>query len=224
MASYPIQNAPDMGGINSYWSTVSKYGGPMRPNRFAVVIPAPLIFGSSNGFTEELAYLCDTASLPSRGWLLDPYKYNGPTRIQPVTQEYEQFNVQFILRDQMLEKQYFDNWMEIIQPGHDWGFSYKKDYCVDIRVYTLSKSKDTEFTGTYSVTLKKAWPTSIATIPLTDADNSFGKLEVSFVYERLYRDDVDPQPSDFQLVDIPGTSIKREGGTRLPQIVPARIQ
>jgi len=222
MASYPIQNAPDMGGINSFWSTVSKYGGPMRPSRFAVVIPQPPIFPAGNGWTEELAYLCDTAALPSRGWLLDAYKYNGPTRISPLMQEYEQWNCQFVLRDSMLEKQYFDSWMEIIQPGSDWGLSYKKDYCVDIKVYTLSKSTDSEFRGTYGITMKKAWPTSIAQIPLSSGDVGFGKLEVSFVYERLFREEIDPQPTSFELVDTPGITVKRDNGTRFPQIVPAR--
>jgi hypothetical protein len=223
MATYFIKNAPDL-DLNGFWSQVSQYGGPARGNRFVVVIPTPKAMAQLGPqITEELAYLCESAEMPGRGWMTTDYRYYGPKQSMPMLSEYNQFNCRFILRDDMFEKEYFDTWFEIMQPGSYFDMNYKSNYAVDIKVFSYGKSVGNDVDASYSMTLIKAWPAAVAPIPLSYQDNNYVGLEVSFMYKRTIREEIDPKPAQFELVrDQNVNTITREGGTTFPPVVLAR--
>jgi hypothetical protein len=220
MASYFIRNAPDM-DLNGFWSHVNDYGGLARPNRFVVMVPLPRAMAQAGPqITEELAYLCESAELPGRGWMTTDYRYYGPKQIMPLLTEFNQFNCRFLVRDDMYEKEFFDSWFEIMQPGNYYDMSYKADYAVDLKVFTFRKSYGNEVEASYSMSLIKAWPAAIAPIPLSWQETSYAGLEISFMYKRTIREEIDPKPAQFELVrDQNVDTITREGGTSFPPVI-----
>jgi len=219
MASYPIRNSPDMGTINQAWSKITEHGGPMRPNRYVVMIPTPPIMGGGSTAMREFAYLCESASLPGRGWVATDYRYYGPKQLMPLLTEFNQFDVSIILRDLMFEKEYFDSWFELMQPGASYDMRYKDDYSVDIKIFTMSALADPQTNlvqATYSTTLTKAWPSTMAPVNLSYGDTGYGKLDLSFSFKRAYREEIDPKPFQFEIVQ--DATINNEG-TLLPQVV-----
>lgn len=190
--------------MNTFRAISDKYGGLVRTARFVAVIrPRGQDIIGRSPVIQDIPYLCETAEIPGRGFTNIDVRYYGPSSKFPFLSQYEDINMTFLCRTASLERQFFDDWMTIINPPNIWDFSYRDDYEAEIDVYQFgefgqegSKSPIPQ----YRVTLKNAWPTLVNPQPVTWADDQFQRIVVSFTYSHWYRRDRDPEPIPFDLV------------------------
>lgn len=185
---------------------MTRYGGPAKSNKFCVIFrPRNPQFNQLTGFSvnsdnmiRDIPFLCEVAELPGRGLETVDTRYYGPNQKLPFQSRYEDINLSFICRSQSTERQFFDDWMNIIHPNNTYDFLYMDDYSCDIDIHLFSDSLikvDDERQGTilqYKMTLERAYPILINPQPLTWADSEFLRLGISFTYTRYTRVGLDP--------------------------------
>jgi hypothetical protein len=227
MSSVPISNPPADLTMNDMLAYSSAFGGPAKSCRYVVrIIPqGSLLVGLGyNNFTQQLTYLVEAAEMPGRGFMMVEPRYYGPTFKLPVQTMYEDTTMSFLCRTQSFERQFFDDWMEIINPTNLWEFNYKDQYRAEIQVYQLAdygqRKADpndikpnatvapTAPLATYQWTIHEAYPSVVAPQPVTWADDNFQRLSITFTYTKWTRKGRDMQAGTYKLVN--GASI--EGG------------
>ena len=194
MATINIKNTPGNLSPSDFLSYIRGGNGPSKSSRFLVTIakPAGLQNGSFGGFENELAYLCEAAEFPGRGLVALDVQYHGPAFKMPYLTQYEDLNLTFICRDAFLERQYFDNWQQLINPLNNYDFAYRNSYATNIRIFQISDvASDAGPKAQYQFTIESAWPVLINPQPVTWADDNFNRLVVAFTYKRWYREGLD---------------------------------
>ncbi len=224
MATFKIENQPTSLRMQDFLSLSSKYGGLVKSCRFAVqIVPSGtnsfLISSGYGGFMGDLTYLCEAAEFPGRGFNMAEMVYYGPSFKVPYQADYQEAAMTFLCRSESLERQFFDDWMEIINPTNTFDFSYKDNYKCKINMFQFNdierNSGKTEPTATYVWTLHDAWPVLVNPQPVTWADDNFQRLTISFTYQKWTRPNKDKQPETFKLVeDALMLSSRTTGGPR----------
>lgn len=195
MASFQINNAPVEFDMEAFMSISHDMGSLARSCKYAVMITTPrgMLINQGNQsqqaigsgqITRDLAYLCESAELPGRGFENLELRYYGPTFKMPHRSEYMPINVTFLCRNNSAEREFFDDWMELINPTTTYNFNYRDDYASTIRVFTY----DEESKPTYSYTLYDAFPILINPQPVTWADDNFLRLVVNITYTKWRRE------------------------------------
>lgn len=127
-------------------------------------------------------------------------------------------NVTFLCRTESFERQFFDDWMEIINPTNLWDFNYRDQYRANIEVFQLAEypagTVNTAPKAVYKWTVWDAYPMIISPQPVTWADDNVQRLSVSFTYTRWTRVGRDTTPGSFTdnfisgrtVVGLPGTT------------------
>lgn len=209
MATIPINNAPTHLSMQDFRSYSDSYGGLAKSCRFAVAIrPVGALLNSSKAWiTRDLIYLCETAEIPGRGMLSLDLRYYGPNFKLPVQSQYEDINMTFLCRTKSLERQFFDDWMQDINPINTFDFNYRSDYEAKIDIYQFGEapipavdgpSKNgpqeapTEPEAHYQISLIHAYPMLVNPQPLAWSDDGFQRVIVSFTYAYWSRDGLDP--------------------------------
>lgn len=227
-----IKNSPSLADMDMLLSLFNSddYGGLARSARFLVRINpgsrSTKSFVARNGnFAKQLSYLCESAEFPSRGFEATDVRYYGPDVKYPIKTKYDDLNLIFLCRNEFYERDFFDTWMETINPTNTYDFSYKDDYVCRIELFQLSENQSTG--GPYSsgklsryrFTFDKAFPINVNAQPVTWADDNFHRLQVTFAFTRWYRQELDAQPmSDYDLVNNAETTRSvGEGGTTIPR-------
>jgi hypothetical protein len=186
-----------------------QYGGYVKSCRYMVRIRprgSILVQTANRAVTEQLSYLCEAAEMPGRGFMNIDARYHGPNFKIPFQTQYEDTSMTFLCRSASRERQFFDDWMEIINPTHKWNFSYRDDYSAFVDIYQLTDIPDNERpdTGpytpgnplaTYQWTLHDAYPVVISPQPVTWADDNFQRLTITFTYTKWTRPGLDKAPS-----------------------------
>lgn len=225
MATFVIPNAPNVNTLETFVSTVNRYGaGLASASQYMVVInpPAGPIFGTNTGdilhtTRQQLSFLCEQAEIPGKSLIVNDARYYGPNFKYPTQTEYTDISMTFLVRDEMYEKQFFDNWMMTINPTHTYDFKYKKDYCTDINIiqYSLVRESKDKNHPTYMLTLRKAFPIAIAPMSLAWGEEGFHRLQVTFAYTEFSRSD-DPVRAGFSYVSTDtGIPISVDSGSTL---------
>jgi hypothetical protein len=193
MASVAFDNIITELNMDRFRGVSNDKGGPAKSNRFLVQIndgPTNL----NNSIRNDLTFLCEAAELPGRGFMSTDIRYYGPNFKAPYQSVYEDLNLTFICRDEFFEREFFDNWMSVINPVSTFNFEYKDNYTGEI---VLQQYSDYENDATYSFNFDKAYPILVSPQPATWADDNFHRLTVSFTYIRWYRKNLDRiQPID----------------------------
>lgn len=195
MASINIENAPTALDMQTFRAISASYGSLAKSCRFAVKITPT---GISNPLTQyvstmfrDLVYLCEVAEFPGRGFQNVDLRYYGPNFKMPFQSTYEDINLTFLCRAQSLERQLFDDWMDLINPITSYDFNYRDDYASQIDIYQFSEFKAEGSTvgpsAEYMFTLKDAWPVLVNPQPVTWADDQFLRLGVTFTYTKWSR-------------------------------------
>jgi hypothetical protein len=154
-------------------------------------------------------------------------RYYGPSFKLPFQTTYEDINMTFLCRTTSLERQFFDDWLLVINPINTWDFNYRDDYRAEIDIFQFGEfseddngsfsdmSSSTGPEAVYKFTLHNAYPVLVNPQPATWADvDQFQRLIVSFTYTHWSRKGLDPEPSvtDPNKVDLvrgrPGGNIK----------------
>jgi len=210
MASFQTQNAPASTTMLDFRGAIEKLGGPAKQCRFAVRIQPPqALLGAYQGLIKDLVFLCEAAEFPGRG--LDPIevKYYGPSFERPYAPAYvKQTDLTFICRSESYEREFFDDWMEYINPSSTFDFKYSTSYMSEIQVFQFADyAKEANSNApkpVYQWTLLKAWPIVVNPQPITWADTSdILRLSVRFSYKNWYRPNKDSTGTQRDIVIQP---------------------
>lgn len=167
------------GSISDFKSSFSK--DVARTSRFDVNIATPLVLIPYVSTAKNLTYRCDSAQLPGRTFATAEQKIgSNPVEKYPYLTTYNDIDLTFILTDDMNEKVFFDNWMELINPSYSFNYQYKSEYATVITI----NQYDVTNTLTYQVDLFDAYPISINQLDLDWSSEGFHKLSVTFAYTR----------------------------------------
>jgi hypothetical protein len=198
MASYKIENAPTELDVQSFRSVAYKYGSLAKTCRFVVQIIPPLSIRQNERIKvdpKDFTYLCEATEFPGRAFNSADIRYYGPSFKLPYQPVYEDINMTFLCREQSLEREFFDDWMELINPTNTFNFNYRDNYSTSIKLFQFADwpefADDTGPKVTYAFTLEYAYPTIINSQPVTWADDQFQRLTVSFTYFKWYREGKD---------------------------------
>lgn len=227
-----IPSAPTKTSMIDFNSLYSKYGDLAKSSRFLVMVqPPPAVLKTDNGDSfpiEDLIYLCESAELPGRGFMSSDIRYYGPNFKVPYQSTYEDINLTFLCRDQFIERNFFDNWMSVINPVNSYDFAYRNTYLSTIYIWQMSdvdlkSSQSTQSDSgqsRYLFALEKAYPILVNPQPVTWADDNFHRITVTFSYTRWYR------PNLEKIVNDDGGSLIKDGsqvvtnnGTTLPYVL-----
>ena len=211
MATFKIDNQPTLLTMNDFRSQSSRQGGLAKSCKFAVqILPSGTSSfltsaGYGGDFMGQFTYLCESAEFPGRGFNMADMRYYGPSFKVPYQADYQETAMTFLCRNESIERQFFDDWMEIINPTDTFDFAYKDDYKCQINMFQFSdverNSSKTEPVATYVWTLHDAWPVLVSPQPVTWADDNFQRLAISFSYTKWTRPNKDKKSGTFKLVE-----------------------
>jgi hypothetical protein len=158
-----------------------------RPSRFDVFIPAPPGSDSNpfnNGIIDMslLSFRCETAQLPGKHLSTVEQKTYGPFEKFPFHASYGDVDMTFIVDGDMIEKVFFDYWIDYINSIGNYDTAYKTDYCSDITI----NQYDVTNKNTYAVTLVDAFPINVNQLDLDWSSDGHHKLTVTFAYTYWY--------------------------------------
>lgn len=207
MSNIPVTNPLTRLSMNDVKAINSMYGGLAKSARFAVkIMPARMHLTSSYGpFLKDFTYLCEAAEMPGRGFMNLDVRYYGPNQKLPFQSQYEDTTMTFLCRSESYERQFFDDWMEMINPTNSFDFSYRSDYETTIDIIQLAEYGANAAVGpnqpaslarpkeTYKITLFNAFPLLVNPQPMTWADDQVQRLAVTFTYHKWRRVGYDPQ-------------------------------
>jgi hypothetical protein len=137
--------------------------------------------------SEDLTYLCEATEFPGRGFNNVDLRYYGPNFKLPFQTTYEDINMTFVCRSQALEREFFDDWMEQINPTSHFDFEYRDSYSTEITIFQMAEYGDFTHEPTYSFSLFDAYPVLVNAQPVTWADDNFLRLTVTFTYTKWRR-------------------------------------
>jgi hypothetical protein len=203
MASFVPTNAPQNLNMNSFLSAINReeWGGLAKSCRFIAVIrpQGDAILKQSGLIKDDLHYLCEAAEFPGRGLQSVDLRYYGPNFKMPYQTSYEDLNMTFLCRTEGYERQFFDDWMEIINPTKTFDFEYRDNYRSQIEIYHYGDVGSSDGRGNvnhipkYSFTIHEAYPTLVNAQPVTWADDQFLRLGITFTYSWWSRNGWDPK-------------------------------
>ena len=149
-----------------------------RPNRFDVNIPIPLTLIQYRNISQRLTFRCENANLPGRTISTTDQKIYNIVEKFPNQTTYQDMDMTFIVGGDMAEKQFFDAWLELINPTTNFNFKYKGDYSTSITV----NQYDINNNLTYTIELVDAYPIAVNQLDLDWSNDGYHKLTVVFAY------------------------------------------
>jgi len=164
------------GNINNFINSFQK--DLARQNRFDVSIPIPLTLIQYRSISQQLTFRCENANLPGRTINTTDQKIYNITEKFPNQTSYQDMDLTFIVGGDMAEKQFFDAWLELINPSTNFNFKYKSDYATSITINQYDITNNL----TYSVELIDAFPIAVNQMDLDWSNDGIHKLTVVFAY------------------------------------------
>ena len=210
MPSYQIDNQPTFLRMQDFFAYSSAFGSLAKSCRFAVQITPSGINSTLSklgygDFMRQFTYLCESAEFPGRGFDMADISYYGPSFKMPYRTNYQETAMTFLCRTDSYERQFFDDWMEVINPTNTFDFAYKDNYKCEINMFQFGEqaatSNQSEPLATYAWTFHDAWPIIVNPQPVTWADDNFQRLAISFSYTKWTRKNRDPKSGTFKLVN-----------------------
>lgn len=202
MATFNITNPASAMDMNSAYRIMEKYNGLAKSCRFFVRINQIDKIQTSRArvAARDFEYLCETTDLPGRGFVSADIRYYGPNFKMPVQTQYEDINFTFLCRNKSLEREFFDDWMDYMNPNTSFDFKYRDQYSTSIDIFQISEypdaSVEADIPGTvrdigkaeYKLTLHNAYPILLNAQPLNWSDFNYLRLVVSFTYTHWGRE------------------------------------
>jgi hypothetical protein len=218
MVAFPFQNAIHPVDPNTFRALIARYGDLARSCLFMVRIMPK--FGTRA--VESLMYLCESAEIPGRAFETQEVRTYGSTYRRPFISAYSDVTLTFICTGEMLEKNFFDNWMQAINPTDYYDFNYADTYLSKIDVFQYS-SAGQQVNGntlrcTYQMTFMDAFPVTINPMPTSWAEDGVHRLQVQFSCSQVVRP-YDPIKGSTQTnTIIQGGNIQNSGNIFRPVI------
>jgi hypothetical protein len=215
--TFPITNAPKNLELQTWKSIMDKYGGPAKVARFVCMFHPCNLQQKDTTKATELTYMCEATEYPGRGFMSTDIRYYGPSFKAPFHTTYDDIVLNFLVRANFQEREFFDDWMNLIQPINEYNFRYRRDYATTIDMFQMADFgfdfDPNNAMANYKFTLDKAYPVLIAAQPVNWGDENFHRLSVTFTYQRWYRSIEETKTNKFKLVQ---QHMITDGGTYIP--------
>lgn len=142
---------------------------------------------SNASLSRYLALQCETTELPGRSLQTHDARVYGPNYKVPYVSSYGsdgRITLSFICTNDFYERKLFDRWIEAINPSDTHNLRYAKGehtrYLTNIKIVQF----DDFIKQIYAVELKDAFPVSIASQPLSWAEDNFHRVTVEFAFTK----------------------------------------
>lgn len=182
------QNPPSDLPLTRFRAVSDSYGSLAKQCRFIVrITPSGSSVASLGTALQDFIYLCEAAEYPGRGMDIMENRYYGPTFNLPRNSKYAGvIDLSFICRTESIERQIFDDWMDIINPINTFNFEYRTNYAAQVDVFQFAEYPQQQGASApkavYQWSLVDAWPMQLSEQQVTWADNDILRLSVSFSY------------------------------------------
>ena len=164
----------------------SKIGGFAKGNRYNVSFVG-LPTGLSAAVNENLQYLCESVSLPTKGIASTAQDIYGPPREIPYRETFTEAALSFIVDDAFTIKRFFDAWQERIINPETGNVNYWTNFVATINITRLSNDASGFETATdkYKIELREAYPSVVGEVALGHSQGTdILKLSVTFKYRK----------------------------------------
>ena len=164
----------------------SKIGGFAKGNRYNVSFVG-LPTGLSPAVNENLQYLCESVSLPTKGIASNAHDVYGPPREIPYRETFTEAALSFIVDDAFTVKRFFDQWQEKIINVETGNVNYWNNFVATINITRLSNDATSfaDATDKYKIELREAYPSAVGEIALGHSQGTdILKLSVTFKYRK----------------------------------------
>jgi len=164
----------------------SKIGGFAKGNRYNVTF-GNLPAGLSTTVNENLQYLCESVSLPTKGIASNAQDVYGPPREIPYRETFTEAALSFILDDAFTVKRFFDKWQENIINVETGNVNYWNNFVATINITRLSNDATSfaDATDMYKIELREAYPSAVGEIALGHTQGGeILRLSVTFKYRK----------------------------------------
>jgi len=164
--------------LSTFLHNILQADGLSKPSRFicSVTNPPGLSFPLMEAGYLDL--LCHQAELPGVTLATSDIKIYGPSSKFPYQRTYSDLTLSFYVTNAMLEKQFFDAWMQVINPLETFDFAYKTDYITTISVFQFDELGNV----TYAVDFLEAYPIAVDRMGLDWSQDGFHQLPITFAY------------------------------------------
>ena len=164
----------------------SKIGGFAKGNRYNVRFVG-LPTGLSTAANEDLQYLCESVSLPTKGIASNAHDVYGPPREIPYRETFTEAALSFIVDDAFTVKRFFDQWQEKIINVETGNVHYWNNFVATINITRLSNDATSfaDATDKYKIELREAYPSAVGEIALGHTQGGeILRLSVTFKYRK----------------------------------------
>ena len=164
----------------------TKIGGFAKGNRYNVTF-SNLPAGLSTAVNENLQYLCESVSLPTKGIASNAHDIYGPPREIPYRETFTEAALSFILDDAFTVKKFFDKWQENIINVETGNVKYWNNFVATINITRLSNDATSfeDATDKYKIQLREAYPSAVGEIALGHTQGGeILRLSVTFKYRK----------------------------------------
>jgi len=164
----------------------TKIGGFAKGNRYNVSF-AGLPTGLDAGVNENLQYLCESVSLPTKGIASNAHDVYGPPREIPYRETFTEAALSFIVDDAFTVKKFFDKWQEKIINVETGNVNYWNNFVATINITRLSNDATSfaDASDRYKIELREAYPSAVGEIALGHTQGGeILRLSVTFKYRK----------------------------------------
>ena len=175
-----------MADVFSIATLKSKIGGFAKGNRYNVSFVG-LPTGLSTAVNENLQYLCESISLPTKGIASNPHDVYGPPREIPYRETFTEAALSFIVDDKFTIKRFFDQWQEKIINVETGNVNYWNNFVATIYITRLSNDATSfaDASDKYKIELREAYPSAVGEIALGHTQGGeILRLSVTFKYRK----------------------------------------
>jgi hypothetical protein len=178
--------------------------GILKPNRFEVFISGL----DPSVFSDRFNMSCETVSFPGRSVSTQPARVYGPIREMPYERLYTgDLDVTFRMGRDMLERNFFEQWMDRIASKTSNDFKYhgtnESGYAKSMKINQLDKNNNV----VYSILVREVFPKAVNTIELDHSKtDEYLKQIVSFAFRDYVVEYAECQQTQ------PSSRVQREPG------------
>lgn len=153
--------------------------GLARTNRFSVVLAPPKGMGGYFSELNSILMLCDQIQLPGVNLATTQNRSFGEFREVPYEKLYGDIQLNFYVDNNLAVKNFFDQWMAVIQSPTTRTFEYYENYISDMTITV----EDLEDNTRYSVVAYECYPKTVSPIQMDYSNKDVMKMQVTMQYK-----------------------------------------
>ena len=155
-----------------------KTEGLMRTSRYSIVLSPPKDMRGQRDM-RKIQLFCSDVQIPGVTLSTTQIRMFGEVRESPYEKMFDNITLSFYVDNNMKVKQFFDDWMGIIQSPSSRNFGYYKNYITDM----ILSVEDTKDRKRYEVRLFECYPKNVGGISMAHESKEVMKLQVSMNYK-----------------------------------------